>query len=186
MLSGKCCPSIFHWHDSCRWVDWSEALFIPCAEIWILLCIIPIKLWTVKFWEKNVSCATFTDFLEFVVAKFNLIQLFFIIQGFQTIVFTFIVIFVTFRLMCPYQLKCCEYYNHHHHCHHHHHVVLVARISLTLSRYFSLSFIASGRSSGLHPVSSHSCWMYIRAGRPALLGHVWGSMRVHHLQTRWR
>ena len=51
--------------------------------------------------------------------------------------------------------------------HHHHHVVLVARISLTLSRHFSLSFIASGRSSGQHPVSSYSCWMYVRAGRPA-------------------
>ena len=34
-----------------------------------------------------------------------------------------------------------------------------ARISLTLSRHFSLSFIAPGRSSGLHPVSSHSCCM---------------------------
>ena len=44
---------------------------------------------------------------------------------------------------------------------------VVARISLTLSRHFSLSFIASGRSSGLHPVSSHSCYMYVRAGRPA-------------------
>ena len=51
--------------------------------------------------------------------------------------------------------------------HHHHHVVPLARISLTLSPYFSLSFIASGRASGLHPVSSHSCWMYVRAGRPA-------------------
>ena len=51
--------------------------------------------------------------------------------------------------------------------HHHHHVVLAARISLTLSRHSSLSFIASGRSSGQHPVSSHSCWMYVRAGRPA-------------------
>ena len=51
--------------------------------------------------------------------------------------------------------------------HHHHHVVLVARISLTLSRHFSLSFIASGRSSGQRPVSSHSCWMYVRAGHPA-------------------
>ena len=50
---------------------------------------------------------------------------------------------------------------------HHHHVVLVARISLTLSRHISLSFTASGKSSGLHPVSSHSCWMYVRAGRPA-------------------
>ena len=54
-------------------------------------------------------------------------------------------------------------------CHHphHHHVVPLARISLTLSRHFSLSFIASGRSSGLHPVSLHSCYMYVRAGRPA-------------------
>ena len=52
-------------------------------------------------------------------------------------------------------------------CHHHHHVVLPARISLTLSRNFSLSFIASGRSSGLHPISSQSCCMYVRAGRPA-------------------
>ena len=49
----------------------------------------------------------------------------------------------------------------------HHHVVLVGRISLTLSRHFSLSFISSGRSSGQHPVSSHSCWMYVRVGRPA-------------------
>ena len=49
---------------------------------------------------------------------------------------------------------------------HHHHVVLVARISLALSRHFSLSFIASGRSSGQHPVSSHNCWMYVCAGRP--------------------
>ena len=51
--------------------------------------------------------------------------------------------------------------------HHHHHVALVARISLTLSHHSSLSFIARGRSSGQHPVSSHSCWMYVRAGRPA-------------------
>ena len=42
-------------------------------------------------------------------------------------------------------------------CYHHHHVMPLARISLTLSCHFSLSFIASGRSSGLHPVSSHSC-----------------------------
>ena len=57
-------------------------------------------------------------------------------------------------------------YNVHIH-HHHHHVVPLARISLTLSRNFSLSFIAYCRSSGLHPVSSHSCRMYVRAGRPA-------------------
>ena len=50
---------------------------------------------------------------------------------------------------------------------HHHHIALVARIPLTLSRHSSLSFIALGRSSGQHPVSSHSCWMYVCAGRPA-------------------
>ena len=58
----------------------------------------------------------------------------------------------------------CLRTNHHHH---HHHVVPQARISLTLSRHFSLSSIASGKSSGLHPVSLHSCCMYVRAGRPA-------------------
>ena len=50
---------------------------------------------------------------------------------------------------------------------HHHHIVLAARISLTLSHHSSLSFIALGRSSGQQPVSSHSCWMYVRAGRSA-------------------
>ena len=57
----------------------------------------------------------------------------------------------------------CQCFYHHHH----HHVVPLARISLNLSRHFSLSFIASGRSSGLHPVSSHSCCIYVQAGRPA-------------------
>ena len=57
------------------------------------------------------------------------------------------------------------------HHHHHHHVVPLAQVSLTLSRHFSLSFIASGRSSGLHPVSSHSCCMYVLAFRPAF-AHV--------------
>ena len=50
---------------------------------------------------------------------------------------------------------------------HHHNVVPPARISQTLSRHSSLSFIAPSRSLGLHPVSSHSCCMYVRAGRPA-------------------
>ena len=53
------------------------------------------------------------------------------------------------------------------HYHHHHQVAPLERISLTLSHHFSLSFITSGRSSGLHPISSHSCCMYVRAGRPA-------------------
>ena len=48
-------------------------------------------------------------------------------------------------------------------CHHQHHVVLPTQISLTLS----LHFIASGRSSGLHPISSYSCYMYVQAGHPA-------------------
>ena len=44
--------------------------------------------------------------------------------------------------------------------------------------YFSLSFIASTRSSGLHPVSSHSCCMYVRAGHPAF-AFAWPYARVH-------
>ena len=48
-----------------------------------------------------------------------------------------------------------------------HHVVPPARISLTHSHHFSLSFIDSGRSSGRKPVSSQSCCMYFRAGHPA-------------------
>ena len=59
---------------------------------------------------------------------------------------------------------------------HQHHVVPSARISLTLSRHFSLLYIASGRSSVLHPVSSHSCCMYVRAGRPAF---AWPYVGVH-------
>ena len=47
-------------------------------------------------------------------------------------------------------------------------IIIIMSCRLTLSCYFSLSFITSGRSSGLHPVSSHSCCMYVRAGRPAL------------------
>ena len=69
------------------------------------------------------------------------------------------------RKFWMYQMQCLHYSNLN--IYHHHHVVRVARISLTLSRHFSLSFITSGRSSGQHPVSSHSCWMYVRASRPA-------------------
>ena len=50
--------------------------------------------------------------------------------------------------------------------HHHHHDVRLARISLTLSLHVSLSVIASGRSSALHPVSTHSCCMNVPACRP--------------------
>ena len=68
--------------------------------------------------------------------------------------------------------QCCLFgyihiYIHIHIYHHHHDIVPLARISLTLSRHFSLSFTASGRSSGLHPVYSHSYCMHVLAGRPA-------------------
>ena len=64
-------------------------------------------------------------------------------------------------------MVCVKILIYHHHHHHHHHVVSPTRISLTLSRHFSLSFIASCRSSGLHTVSSQSCSTYVRTGRPA-------------------
>ena len=59
---------------------------------------------------------------------------------------------------------------------HHHHIVPLARIPLILSRHFFLSFITFGRSSGLHPVSSHSCCMYVQAGRPTF---AWPYAGVH-------
>ena len=64
----------------------------------------------------------------------------------------------------------------------HHHVVPPARISW-LSCHFSLSFIASGRSSGLHPASSHTCCMYVRAGRPAF---AWPYAGVHRSTSLMR
>ena len=68
--------------------------------------------------------------------------------------------------------------------HHHHHLVVpLARISLALSRHFSLSFIASGMSSGLHPVSSHSCCMYVLAGRPAFARPYVGVYRSTSLMS---
>ena len=73
------------------------------------------------------------------------------------------------HINCLINLKGIQYglglFNAYHH--HHDHVVPLARIYLTLSRHFSLSFIAYGRSSGLHPVSSHSCCMYVWAGHLA-------------------
>ena len=47
---------------------------------------------------------------------------------------------------------------------------------LALSRHFSLSFITSGGSSGLHLVSSHSCCIYVRTGRPDF---AWPYAGVH-------
>ena len=72
---------------------------------------------------------------------------------------------------------------HSHHHHHHPHVVSLAQISLTLSRNFSLSFIASGRFSGPHPISSHSCCMYVLAGRPALARPYVGVQRSTSLMS---
>ena len=65
----------------------------------------------------------------------------------------------------------------------HHHVVPPARIFLTLSRHFSLSFIASGRSSGLHPESSNSCCIYVRAGRTAFARSCVGVHRSTSLMS---
>ena len=62
-----------------------------------------------------------------------------------------------------------------------HHVVSLSRISLTLSHHFSLSFIASGRSSGLPPVSSHCCCMYVRAGHPAFAWPYAGSTSLIYI-----
>ena len=48
-----------------------------------------------------------------------------------------------------------------------HHVTPPAWISLTLSRHYSLSFIAPDRSSRLHSVSAQSCCISVLARHPA-------------------
>ena len=67
--------------------------------------------------------------------------------------------------------------------HYHDDVVPLARTSLTLSCHFSLSFIASGRFSGLHPVSSHSYCMYVRAGHLAFVRPYAGVYRSTSLMS---
>ena len=93
----------------------------------------------------------------------------------RTILFLYFQIYprIKFLCFCCTHVNCIIFIDIHHH---HHHVVPLAWISLTLSRHFSLSFIASGKSSGLHPVSSHSCCMYVRAGHPAF---AWPYAGVH-------
>ena len=58
------------------------------------------------------------------------------------------------------------------HHHHHHHVVLVARISLTLSRYFSLSPQAGLLDNILYPHIVAKCMFVLVV--LLLPGHVWG------------
>ena len=57
------------------------------------------------------------------------------------------------------------------------------QISLTLSRHLSLSFITLSRSSGLHPISSQSCCMYVQTGRPAFARPCEGVHRSTSLMT---
>ena len=89
-----------------------------------------------------------------------------------SVFFPYCIQFISYIYIYIYNDNVYIYHNHHHH----QHVVPLARISLILSRHFSLSFIASGRSSEPHPVSSHSCCMYVQAGRPAF---VWPYAGVH-------
>ena len=58
-------------------------------------------------------------------------------------------------------------------------------IIIIISRHSSLSFIALGRSSGQNPVSSHSCWMYVRAGRPAFAGPCVGIHKSTSLMSSY-
>ena len=80
-------------------------------------------------------------------------------------------------LVCSSKLEAVYYYA----THHHHHVVLLARISLTLSRHFSLLFIASGRSSRLHQYPHIAAVCMFELVILLLLSHMWGFIGVHHL-----
>ena len=70
------------------------------------------------------------------------------------------------------------------HHHHHHHLVLVARISLTISRHFPY------RSSPQAALLDNIQYPHIAAECMFMLvvlflpDHMWGSIRVHHLWAR--
>ena len=68
--------------------------------------------------------------------------------------------------------------------HHHHHVMPLARISLSFSRHFSLSFIASGRSSGLLSYLHIAAECMFELVALLLPGYIWGSIGVHHWWAR--
>ena len=85
---------------------------------------------------------------------------------------------VTYSNNCSWVVTICVLYSLHHH-----HVIPLARLSMALSRHSSRSFIDSGRSSELHPVSSLSCCMYVRAGRPAFVQPYEGVLRRTSLMS---
>ena len=91
------------------------------------------------------------------------------------IYFFYLYIFSNFFYFNPF-IVLCNYNQISFYLIYHHLVVLPARISMTLSRHFSLSFITFGSSSGLYPVSSHNCCMYVQAGRPVF---AWPYAGVH-------
>ena len=62
-------------------------------------------------------------------------------------------------------------------------ILTAARISQTLSRHPSLSFIAFSRSSGLHTVSTQGCCMLVQADRPAFARSCEGVHRSTSLMS---
>ena len=83
-----------------------------------------------------------------------------------------------------FRFRLILYAFHHHHHHHHHHVVPLARISLTLSRHFSLSFIASAGLQGYIPYPHIAAESMFELVVLLLLAHMWGPIGVHHLWAR--
>ena len=109
--------------------------------------------------------------------KFSLVSFLLLVYSpFSTFTFGKI-FFCSFYISC---VNCNKLYNHHHH----HHVMPPARISLTLSRHSSLSFITSGRSSGLHPYSHRAAVCMFELAVLLLFGHMRGSIGVHHIWAR--
>ena len=68
--------------------------------------------------------------------------------------------------------------------HYHHHVLPLAWTSLTLSRHFSLSFIASAGLQGYIPYPHIAAVCMFELVVMLLLGHMRGSIGVHHLWAR--
>ena len=125
-------------------------------------------------------CRSFNLYVQFSFSIYLSIYLSIMNIYIYIYIYIYITSFLSISIYISISSHLSIYLYHHYH---HHHVVPLARIYLTLSHHFSQSFIASGWSSGQHPVPSAAECMF-KLFVLLLPGHMRGSIRVPHLWAR--
>ena len=136
-------PELFFYHHP-HHVTPSAKIFLTLSHLTSLLYISPGR-------SSGLHCPAFARSCEGLHWRISLMSLSLLLQQCPACLVRLTLIVFEMGGKWPY--SCCfvgfclhDLFNI---LHHHHHVVPLARISLTLFRHFSLSFIASGRSSGI-------------------------------------